>query len=309
MMHSLKVHREKSGPLAFLQAFHRQNLMATGLQELTKKENDQESSDLPLELTVRGDLRIHGNLRVSSEIPSPSRPLSRPVERHEEEEAAEEAPPLCPRSPTSPMKRSSQTFEFTSLAALSARRKQRTAAPPVTFEPFKESRIISASEERGMLYFCCPFKGQPFTRLLFSTEHDGRSIQNMHDRIDNVGITIVLVQRGPYKFGGFAAMKWKRTGEAFAQSSGSFLFSLTRDAQVPLLPGGALFATDTTLRFGESDLVFAQDFEKCTSEIENGFGIGLTRKSAEAESFLAGRREFRPDIVEVWGFFTYDELN
>jgi hypothetical protein len=307
MMHSLMIHREKSGPLAFLQAFHRQNLMATGLQEQTKKENDQESSDLPLEITVRGDLRIHGNLRVDAAVPSPVRPLSRPPEREEEEEPPEQAPPLCPRSPTSPLKRAAHPFEFTSLLALAARRRQRIAAPPLTFEPFKESRIVTDSDERSMLYFCCPFKGQPFTRLLFSTEADRRSIATMHDRIDDVGITILFARRGPYKFGGFAAMKWKMNGEPFAQSSGSFLFSLTRDAQVPLRPGGALSATKDTLRFGESDLVFAEDFERCTSEIEHGFGIGLPEGSPEACSFLAGRRDFKPDLVEVWGFFTYDE--
>jgi hypothetical protein len=307
MMASLDVHRRRSGPLAFLQAFHRQNLMATGLQELTKKDNDQESSDLPLEITVRGDLRVHGSLRVDSELPSPSKSLFRASGQEEEEEAPEEPPSLYPKSPTSPMKRSvGKQLEFTSLAAIAAKRRLRNATE-LAFAPFKESKILDTPDLRLMIYFCCPFRGQPFTRLLFSTELDGRSIPKMHDRIDNVGITIVLLTRGPYTFGGFAAMKWKRDGLPFAQSSGSFLFSLTRDAHVPPKPEGALVATEDSLTFGQSDLVLAKNFEECSSEIEHGFGIGYPEGSEEAGTFLAGRPTFRPDVVEVWGFFTYDE--
>jgi hypothetical protein len=306
MMKSLQMHRQHSGPLAFLQAFHRQNLMATALQELTKKDNEQESSDLPLELTVRGDLQVHGRLRVDSEVPSPSRPLTRANEKEEEEEIAEEPPLLYPKSPTSPMKRAAgNKVEFTSLAALAAKRRQRTGT--LSFDPFKESKILDTPDIRLMIYFACPFRGKPLTRLLFSSELDGRSIQKMHDRIDNVGITIVFVRRGMYTFGGFAAMKWKRDGLPFGQSSGSFLFSVSRDAHVPLRPEGALMATEETLTFGQGDLVLAENFDKCSSEIEHGFGVGFPEGSEDARCFLAGKPEFKPEVVEVWGFFTYDE--
>jgi hypothetical protein len=294
--------------------------MATVLQEQSNKDNDQESSDLPLTVMIRGDLKLIARLRV--ELPPASAPtaeLHAPIEEEEEEEAPkEEAPKLFPKSPTSPLKRrapvSGKDVEFSALSALAEKRKLRAKdrglASKLKTERFQDSSIIETSEERTMLYLCCPFKGQPLTRLLFSTARDGWSTATMHEKIDNIGITIVLVQRGPFKFGGFAAAKWQRNGKPFGKAGSSFLFSITRDAHVPYKRDGAgcpLLATDETLTFGEYDLVLGKNFERCSSVIEHNYGLGFDPNSQEAEEFLAGRSVFRPDVVEVWGFFIVDE--
>jgi hypothetical protein len=325
----LKVHRDHSGPLTFLQAFHRQNLLATALQEQTKKGNDQESSDLPPPITVHGDLKVTARITVRQTGIVPEE-----EEQHEEEEGEitiERAPQLCPPSPTSPLRRRGPSdSEFASLRALAEKRRERARSrglsSELSFDPFKESQILRSAEIRSLIYACCPFKGQPFTRLLYSTTVDEPSIATMHERIDNIGITIVLLQRGPYQFGGFAALKWRKDGRPFGERGSSFLFSITRDAHLPLCGDGrpGLFATEDSLSFGKSDLVLAENFDNCTSEIGHSYGVqalspvkgdpektkvrtGFTPGTADAENFLAGKPKFRPDIVEVWGFFTYDK--
>jgi hypothetical protein len=303
---SLGVHKDRSGPIGFLQAFNRQNLMAAALQEQTRKEREGESSDLPLEMTVRGDLTLAGRLRVHEPVPgSPTKSLQYPAEEEEIPEPPEKPPYLCPRSPVSPLKRRiNQDIEFASLRALAEKRKLRAKGRELTFEPFEGSAILTETGERNMIYRCCPLKDAPFTRLLFSSERDGRSIAKMHALIDGIGITVILIQRGPYRFGGFAAAKWSHNGKSAGKAASSFLFSVTRDAHVPLKRGAkcALSATETTLTFGKSDLSLGGDFNECSSVIEHNYGVGLSQESDDAAIFLAGRKTFAANIVEVWGF-------
>jgi hypothetical protein len=55
-------------------------------------------------------------------------------------------------------------------------------------------------------------------------------------------------------------------------------------------------SAEDSLAFDQSDLMLADDFENCT-----------TPGTPYAQRFLAGQSTFRPDTVEVWGFFTSDE--
>jgi hypothetical protein len=201
--------------------------------------------------------------------------------------------------------------EFSSLTALAERRQRRAATRglnELTFQPFKESKILFG-EERVTLYLCLPFKAQPLTHLLFSAERDRRSIHVMHELIDEIGITVILLQSGPFKFGGFAASKWRRNGLPFGQGSSSFLFSMTRDAHIPLKKEGEipLLATEDTLSFGQADLALDEAFEHCSADIEHNYGVGFEVGSQEAQTFLAGAPQFRPDAIEVWGFFTVEQ--
>lgn len=218
-----------------------------------------------------------------------------------------------------PLKRKSDAAkdgpEYTSLIALAQRREQKNKArkPPIplTFQPFQGTQIITNSQLCTVLYLCFPFKAQPQTHLLFSSVRDGRSIKKMHEMIDGIGITAVLVQKGNYVFGGFAAAKWNKNGQPFGEGSSSFLFSLSQDAFIPYKPrtpdSCQLYATEDSLTFGKYDLILTDDFDRCSAIIENSYGIGFTPGSTEAKTFLAGEPVFRADIVEVWGFFTIEQ--
>jgi hypothetical protein len=129
----------------------------------------------------------------------------------------------------------------------------------------------------------------------------------MHEMIDGIGITTLLVRTGNFIFGGFAAAKWISNGRPFGERSSSFLFSVSRDAFVPYQPRVAdachLLATPDTITFGKYDLRLAGNFDDCSSVIENSYGIGFEQGSEEAKTFLAGAPAFVADVVEVWGFF------
>jgi hypothetical protein len=132
----------------------------------------------------------------------------------------------------------------------------------------------------------------------------------MHELIDGLGITTVLVQTGDFRFGGFAASKWNSNGEPFGESGNSFLFSLKYDAMIPYKIQNPdhcqLFAAPDCLAFGRKDLVLEQDFDQCSSVLENSYGIGWPEGSKEVHTFLAGADTFAADYVEVWGFFTLE---
>jgi hypothetical protein len=133
----------------------------------------------------------------------------------------------------------------------------------------------------------------------------------MHEIIDGIGITCVLIRKGDYIFGGFAAAKWKNNSQPLGAGSSSFLFSLNKDAIIPFQPtvGDAcvLYSTPVTLTFGKYDLILADDFNRCTACIEHSFGVGFKPESPEAQTFLAGEPTCIPDVVEVWGFFTIEQ--
>jgi hypothetical protein len=195
-----------------------------------------------------------------------------------------------------------------SLESLSRRKeaKYRNRGVEMNAVPFDKSAILT-KQQAITLYLCFPFHGQPKTRLLFSSARDGRSIRKCHEMVDHVGITAVIVKAGAAIVGGFAASKWKSDGRPFGNGKNTFLFNITNDALIPYRPRTEdachLFATEECLAFGRRDLVIAGDFEKCSSALENSYGVGFLPESEEAKTFLVGTHEFVADLVEVWGFF------
>jgi hypothetical protein len=307
----LASHKKGSGPLTFLRACDRQAALITGIQG---------TGDLPLDVKVRGDLGIFGGIevRVSGEVPESTQLSRRDLGESSTVETG--SPPGSPKSSPkpspqkSPRRRKGQGEpEWTSIVSLAPRREQKNRARGVEldFQPFQGSAILSNPTQCKALYLCFPFKATPQTHLLFSTENQGRSIRKMHQIIDGIGITAVLIQKGTFVFGGFAAAKWRNDGRPFGEGSTSFLFSLSQDAIIPYRPkvsdGCCLFATEDTLTFGKYDLILADDFDECSACIENSYGVGFEQGSTEAQTFLAGDPTFRADMVEVWGFFTIDQ--
>jgi hypothetical protein len=168
---------------------------------------------------------------------------------------------------------------------------------------------VTDPDFQALFYRVFPFKGQPQPHLLFATGRDGRSIEKLHTLVDGIGITVIIVEVGENKFGGFAASKWNSTGEPFGAEGCSFLFSINKDAIIPYKPAeGAyqLLATPDSLAFGKTDLVLAGNFDECSSQIEGSYGIGLPPGEEDAKTYLAGAEKFVADQVEVWGFYTVD---
>jgi hypothetical protein len=297
----LRTHKSSSGPLAFLRAFDRYMLLAQSLET---------TADLPTDAKIEGDLTVFGGLEVSTTDAAPLKGDGRVF--------STKTAQVTTRSTATPFDSVRRTErglggtddQWTSLIDLAQRKEQKnnTRGIQLTFQPFEGSAILKTTTQCRALYLCFPFKGVPQTHLLYSTERDGRSIAKMHQQIDGIGITAILVKSGDYIFGGFAAAKWTNDGHPFGEKSSSFLFSISQDAYIPYRPRCAdacrLYATAVSLTFGRYDLILADDFDGCSAVIENSYGVGFRPGSTEASTFLAGSPLFKADIVEVWGFFT-----
>jgi hypothetical protein len=289
-------HKKGSGPLTFLRAFDREVALISTLQG---------TGDLPADVKIRGDLTVFGgvDVKIGSEVGKAA------AQREQDLLESGLASPISRKRP----KDEGGDIEWSSIATLAQRREQRNKARGIEldFQPFQGSEILSSPEEATKLYRCFPFKAVPQTHLLFSSTTNSRSIRKMHEIIDGIGITAVLIKRGTDIFGGFAAAKWRNDGVPFGEGSSSFLFTLAKDAIIPYRPQATdpvtLYATEDTLTFGKEDLVLAEDFDNCSSSLEHAFGLGFDIESTESLTFLAGEPAFKADLVEVWGFFTIEQ--
>ena len=80
--------------------------------------------------------------------------------------------------------------------------------------------------------------------------------------------------------------------------------TLARPAPRPWVRCDAMRAGQFGIQFGLRDLVLAEDFNNCSSEVEASYGIGLRQGSAESRSLLAGAHTFRPEMIEVWSIYS-----
>jgi hypothetical protein len=299
---SLLAHRKKSGPQAFLRAVDRQTLIVADLKD---------TNDLPLDLSVRGDLTVYGNLTIGGLRDTDTSQGSRGIAALIGSGQDNIDNSGFHETPTTPLRRRGESgLAITSLKLVAEKKARRNPAVELSFEPFRRSKIIVDPEERMMLYRCFPFKTQPQPHLLFSTVREGRSIAKMHEVVDGIGITVLIVQVGEVKFGGFAASKWNSDATPFGDDGCSFLFSVTKDAVIPFKATTEgtfqLFATPDSFAFGKEDLVIAGEFNECSSIIEGCYGVGFAEDAPERKTFLAGTEKFVADQVEVWGFYTID---
>lgn len=294
----MKTHASASEPVPFLAAYYR---------SLALERDFADNKDLPGRPDeIQADLTVYGRLQVGP-------PAARQSVRERAVHASGTGTNTGTYSYTEEDKTESSIYNeqtephITSLERM-AKRKEQKLGRPLSFAPFEGSEILESPDDARMLYLCLPFKGTPETHLMFSSARDGRSISKMHKLIDGMGITVVLVRANGQVFGGFAASKWNKDGVPFGKNSSSFLFSVSKDGFIPFRPQSdepiCLYATKDSLTFGKYDLCLAGDFDRCYSTIENSFGVGFPFDSPRARSYLAEERDFKAEIVEVWGFFS-----
>lgn len=307
----IKTHDETSEPVDFLQYF-------ACSKELEKEILNMK--DLPEPLTVHGDLLVYGKLDVDGPRKKGGDTDDEDGEANSNEFAERDINysvhsyvsttndvSLSQPPTTMPLERAPK---FTKLSKLAARKeeKMKTMNVSLNFTPFASSEVLTDDDDKRMIYLTLPFKGVPETHLMFSTTRDGRNIGKMHKMIDGKGITLVLVKANGFAFGGFAAVKWNSDGVPFGDQSSCFLFSLMNNALIPARGQSEeqckLFATEDTLTFGKEDLKLAENFDRCSSQIENSYGVGLVYGGERSKTFLAGSNQFAADVVEVWGFFS-----
>lgn len=307
---NIEIHKTGSDPVTFLNALTHRNEIIDEMKA---------NNDVPKLPRTSDQFAVYGKLEVSkldeddesdsaiSETdagmepePDNSATMSREVTEQTKEDDFNDMKYLKPQE---------KKAHFTKLEKIAAKKEQKYSqrGMKLNFQPFFESKLVTDSEIQRRLYMCLPFKEMPETHLMFATYRDGRSIPKLHKMIDNKGITVIIASANGKLFGGFAATKWNSDGTPFASGTSTFLFSLTSDAFIPN-HGQAeeqvcMIGDRDTLCFGNDDLKFAGNFDKCHSELENSYTIGVTYGSDTARSFLAGAPDFAVDDLEVWGFF------
>ena len=301
----LKNYEENAQPVPLLETVFRNSCLNKTMEN---------NLDLPAPLTQKGNLVVLGRIEVAPQKAEtkekPSRSSKSPAKaRGISEESSTNGTYSYSTAESTTLEPKDPHWTRLSKMAAKKRSKYQAAGIQISFRPFETSRIISDPATAEKLYMCLPFKGTPEPHILFSTELNSKNIRIMHKMIDDMGISLVLVKSGDNVFGGFAASKWSSDGIPKKDKSSTFLFQLNKDAFIPF--GGQaedpiyMVATQDTLSFGGEDLKLAgSQFERCSSCIENSYGLGFLYGSTKAKEFMAGKQKFAADIVEVWGFFS-----
>ena len=289
----LAVYRDEGDPVQFLQAASRK----VSLQEEMK-----DNLDLPLPIKVKGDLIVYGRIEVGP----PRGPSDQVADRGATETQSGTYSYTTAESST--LEPTDPKWKRLSRIAFKKQSKYDSLGIVLPFIPFKESRIIVDSTAAERLYLTLPFKSTPQPHLLYSTEIHSRNMRIMHKMIDEMGITCVIIKVDNQIFGGFAATKWVTDGIPKKDKNSSFLFQITKDAFIPFAGQSEdpyyICATQDSLQFGDGDIKLGGlQFEYCSSQLENSYGLGFVYGSQKSKEFMAGKHKFVPDMIEVWGFF------
>jgi len=169
---------------------------------------------------------------------------------------------------------------------------------------FKDSRILER-DERENLYLNIPFTGinLPNVNQLYQIEPtserpDIRELFKKHPYPN-----VILFQVGNKKFGGYASQPWIfKKNQPFFGDMSCFLFSITED--VKLLPKGQdsefLWLGPSSFSFGSTDLHIEDNWKDCKTEIECDYTTGLSLTKDQTKTYLAGKEEFSPDLIEIY---------
>ena len=213
-------------------------------------------------------------------------------------------------------------------------RKQRIKANKVEGDQmFAQSKILATEEEARSLYFSLPGDTKSmFTRVLFqggaaaiTDDLLEPTIYDFHEKLMlTKAPTVIILKSGDHVYGGYADVPWGRDVKeekkttAWNGAPKSFLFSITCDTKIPFVGRNldpmklqqawrsrrrkrvhdGVFSGNNFISFGVNDLVIRDDLTRCSSRIEESYGVGLNEQ--EAKTFLAGAENFSIDAIEIF---------
>ncbi|ETO31027.1 hypothetical protein RFI_06092 [Reticulomyxa filosa] len=99
----------------------------------------------------------------------------------------------------------------------------------ISFTPYSifDSAILSFQEE-VILQSLLPKEANNKIRLLFRASRDGFSVYDFHNKCDNKGATVTVVQSNVHNhvFGGFTNLSWTSSNAGYTKENNSFIFLL-----------------------------------------------------------------------------------
>lgn len=177
------------------------------------------------------------------------------------------------------------------------------------------SEILTDEEQQNLLLSWLPPHGdvrRRRLRLLFRASRDGFAAATFHDRCDNKGPTIVLVQSGNHIFGGFTEKSWIYSQGGYTTCKQAFLFSLAdpnglEPTKLPLKSNNQMYAilysSNNGPTFGSGcDLRIADNANMCVSSSSCLGHVYEIPSAWNNSSSLAGEGHFVVTNYEVFGF-------
>ena len=150
--------------------------------------------------------------------------------------------------------------------------------------------------------------------IIYQANIDGFSAKSFHAKCNGFGKTLVIIKsKNGYIFGGYTEADWSGSGE-YKYDSKAFLFSLVNAYNTPVKmnisnPSYAIYSNPSYgPTFGYNhDLYFSDQSNPKNGYSNLGYSYKLpnflTYGSTEAQSFLAGSKNFRIAEIEVFGVY------
>lgn len=105
--------------------------------------------------------------------------------------------------------------------------------------------------------------------------------------------------------GGYASHGWS-ISEDKRGNHDCFLFNIKQNFRFSAVPGKPYYQqtlSENGIKFGDRDLVIENDFKSVTSEINGDYFVfGTHLLQNKLDSLIPDRKQFEPEMVEVWSF-------
>jgi hypothetical protein len=179
-----------------------------------------------------------------------------------------------------------------------------------------KSEILTNNQQSFELIYLCKFSPNDKWSLLYRGTRDGFGAKDFHSKCDSQSntLTILKAKQTSYIFGGYTTVAWKSsTNGKFTSDPNAFIFSLTNKDNKPLKmkvdPNQHEWAfcchSEYGPIFGGGHDIYIDD--NANKAMKNYSNLGHTYKhpqyeykTNEAETFLAGKFQFRLDEIEVY---------
>jgi len=167
--------------------------------------------------------------------------------------------------------------------------------------------LLSAEQKKKLSEFCG--NTQQKTELLYKASRDGFDANAFHNRCDNKGPTITIVQStNNYLFGGYTSVAWTSSG-SYAIDSNAFLFTLTNPHNIPptkypVQPSTTQYTVNHNSGYGPT-FGGGYDFNICSNSNSvnssyTNFHYTYTDTTGRGNNTFTGSRNFMTTDIEVF---------
>jgi hypothetical protein len=177
-----------------------------------------------------------------------------------------------------------------------------------------KGQILTNAQEYFELIKVCEFSSSDKWSLLYRATKDGFGSGDFHSKCDGHSntLTIFKAKESGFIFGGFASVSWESSNNLkYKSDPNAFIFSLTNKDNTPLKikihPNRHEYAILCHSEFGP---LFGWDIyiaDNANTTIDSYSDLGYSYKhpqyafrTNEAQTFLAGSRQFQLDEIEVY---------